>query len=170
MGRRSRKSKRRMNSLFLALLLTAVMLIMSTYAWFSANRVVTIDGITAKVSAAEGLQISLDGEHWASTIDVTKTALAAATGNNYQFPDELIPVSSDGTNASGDLNFWYGDVSADGSYLSNVAAVSASSGGKFIAFDCYFKNSSSQTTDVFQFNGGTNVALSIPHPRGPIQF
>ena len=60
MGRRSRKSKRRLNSLFMTLLLTAVLLIMSTYAWFSANRIVEITGITAKVSAAEGLQISLD--------------------------------------------------------------------------------------------------------------
>ena len=42
MGRRSRKSKRRMNSLFLTLVLTAIMLIMSTYAWFSANRQVEI--------------------------------------------------------------------------------------------------------------------------------
>ena len=84
MGRRSRKSKRRMNSLFMALLLTAVMLIMSTYAWFSANRVVTIDGITAKVSAAEGLQISLDGSSWSSSVTVNSTTLAAAASfNNY---------------------------------------------------------------------------------------
>ena len=75
MGRRSRKSKRRMNSLFMTLVLTAIMLIMSTYAWFSANRQVEINGITAKVRAAEGLQISLDGENWDTAVTISKAKL-----------------------------------------------------------------------------------------------
>ena len=163
MGRRNRKSKRKVNSLLTMVVLTAILMVTSTYAWFSANREVSITGITAKVKAAEGLQISLDGETWGSTVVASKsalTALATANKNTMQFPDELIPVSTDGTITSGDMNFWYGDVSADGSYLDNVVAVSATSGGKYIAFDCYFKNASSQTTDPFQFNAGTNVALT----------
>ena len=67
MRKRSRSSRRRMNSIFMTLLLTAVMLVMSTYAWFSSNRTVTISGITAKVTAAEGLQISLDGVTWGTS-------------------------------------------------------------------------------------------------------
>ena len=75
MGRRNRKSKRKLNSMLMMLLLTAVFMIVSTYAWFSANREVALTGITAKVSAAEGLQISIDGENWASSIEVTQAAL-----------------------------------------------------------------------------------------------
>ena len=60
MSKRSRKSKRKLNSLLWMLLLTAILVVSSTYAWFSANTVVTISNIHAKVSAAEGLQVSLD--------------------------------------------------------------------------------------------------------------
>ena len=76
MSKRSRRSKRRLNSSFMALLLTAIMLIISTYAWFSANREVLITGITAKVSAAEGLQISLDAENWRASVVVSQAKLA----------------------------------------------------------------------------------------------
>ena len=89
MRKRSRSSRRRMNSIFMTLLLTAVMLVMSTYAWFSSNRTVTISGITAKVTAAEGLQISLDGVTWGTSVtaDASNLATAAATAtgiNDYQ--------------------------------------------------------------------------------------
>ena len=103
MGRRSRKSKRRMNSLFLTLILTAIMLIMSTYAWFSANRQVEINGITAKVRAAEGLQISLDGENWDTQVTINKAKLVAlgTAVNNVAWADKLEPVSTDGTTTDG---------------------------------------------------------------------
>jgi len=163
MGRRSRKSKRRMNSLFMALLLTAVMLIMSTYAWFSANRVVTIDGITAKVSAAEGLQISLDGSSWSSSVTVNSTTLAAAASyNNYVLPEELHPVSTTGATSSAEISFFDGQVSADGATLNNAAAATAA--GKFIVFDAYLKNSSSLTEDNLQL--GMNSLVRIGTTTG----
>ena len=62
MSRRSRRSRRKLNSLFMTLILTGMLLLSSTYAWFSANKEVALEGINAKVVAAEGLQISLDGE------------------------------------------------------------------------------------------------------------
>jgi len=172
MGRRSRKSKRKINSLFMTLILTAILLIMSTYAWFSANKQVQINLFRAKVSAAEGLQISLDGQTWGSSVDVSQSILAdlakptasggfgtGTDGIHYQFPEELVPVSSDGTITSGDMNFRYGDVSADGTTLTDTDAVSAQGGGKFIAFDCYFKNSSSQSTDKFQLDANSAITI-----------
>ena len=96
MSRRSRKSKRRLNSLFMVLLLTGMLLLSSTYAWFSANKQVALEGINAKVVAAEGLQISLDGESWSSKITINKAALQAATDNNFVWPDALVPVSTVG--------------------------------------------------------------------------
>ena len=41
----------------------------------------------------------------------------------------------------------------------------ASTGGKFIAFDCYFKNSSSQASDEFQLNGGSYIKLGTDDPE-----
>lgn len=166
MGKRSRKSKRRVNSLFMMLLLTTVLMVASTYAWFSANREVSITGITAKVAAAEGLQISLDGKKWSSTVSVSEAILAALETvtigegneaqtlkvNNYTWADELEPVSTDGTITGNDVNFEYGDVSADGATLFEIAN-SAANGGKYIVFDIYLKNSSSN-------DGGDNLQLS----------
>ena len=158
MGRRSRKSKRRMNSLFMALLLTAVMLIMSTYAWFSANRVVEIKGITAKVSAAEGLQISLDAKTWSSSVTVNETELAKVKDyNNYNLPEELHPVSTTGATSSGEISFYQGLVSADGTQLTGAGAAAATT--NYIVFDIYLKNSSSQTEDDLQLAPNTEVKL-----------
>lgn len=184
MGRRSRKSKRRMNSLFMALLLSAVLLIMSTYAWFTANRVVTINGITAKVTVAEGLQISIDGEHWANAITVTPAILAelgtaSKSGeddiaiNNWQWPSELKPVSTDGTLSAGIPLFKDGAISTDGLKLQSITAVNptysatvtgtgatTAKGEKLIVFDVYLRNTSgSSGTDTFELGAGSKIDL-----------
>ncbi len=183
MGRRSRKSKRRMNSLFLTLILTAIMLIMSTYAWFSANRQVEITGITAKVRAAEGLQISLDGISWDTSVTISKDTLVALTAavNKVAWADKLEPVSTDGTTSAsdGELNFYYGEVSPDGSVLKNVqttksvstTAIGGATGdtgptNKYIAFDIYLKNSSSRASDFLQLANGSFVAITTDESKG----
>ena len=187
MGRRSRKSKRRMNSMFMALLLTAILLIMSTYAWFTANRVVTINGITAKVTVAEGLQISLDGLNWSSAITADVATLAALgtvsntegnqtiNVNNWIWPSELKPVSTDGTLSDGLPLFKDGTVSTDGMRLSAIDAVTPqysanvtvvdstpkAKGEKLIVFDVYLRNTSGSTgTDDFQLATGSSIAIT----------
>lgn len=183
MGRRSRKSKRRMNSLFLTLVLTAIMLIMSTYAWFSANRQVEITGITAKVRAAEGLQISLDGVNWDTSVTISKDKLVAlgTAINNVAWADKLEPVSCDGTynGTSGELNFFYGEVSSDGKILKKVGQTTSASTtalegaegdtgptNKYIAFDIYLKNSSSKATDYMQLAKGSYIAITEDEAKG----
>lgn len=158
MSRRSRGSKRRLNSSLMALFLIAMLLIASTYAWFSANKVVTLDGIHAKVSAAEGLQISLDGENWSSNITLNKAALDAVGSdkNSYVWPNELRPVSTDGHVTGGKFEMYSGEVSSDGSYLTGAAI----NNSDYIVFDLYFKNSSSQTTDNLQLNIGTMLQVT----------
>lgn len=166
MSRRSRKSKRRIHSLYMMLLLTAILLILSSYAWFSANREVSITGITAHVSAAEGLQISLDGVAWGSSVAVNESNLANAkaesteyTVNNYTWPDQLEPVSTDGTFTGADINFYSGDISANGATLSGVTAATTTS-NKYIAFDIYLKNASSKATDNLQLSTGSYVKIN----------
>ena len=159
---RRRRSKRKLHSIYMMLVLTAALMIVSTYAWFSANREVSITGITAKVAAAEGLQISIDGTKWGSSVEVNSTTLAAATSaiNRYTWPDELEPVSTDGTYTNGDLNFYYGDISADGGTLAGIEKA-ADSDGKYIVFDIYLKNSSSSSAgDKLQLATGSYVAIN----------
>ncbi len=161
MSRRSRRSKRKLNSLFMTLILTAMLLLSSTYAWFSANKEVALEGINAKVVAAEGLQISLDGESWSSKITINSGTLGAATDNKHSWPEALVPVSTVGETASGNMNIFYGDVSADASELTGVAQESDDDTTKYISFDLYFKNSSSKADgDILQLNAGTSVAIN----------
>ena len=161
MSRRSRRSRRKLNSLFMTLILTGMLLLSSTYAWFSANKEVALEGINAKVVAAEGLQISLDGESWSSKITINQQNLAAATNNIYSWPEALTPVSTIGETSSGNMNMFYGEVSADGSQLDNVSSETDVDTTKYISFDLYFKNSSSKTEgDILQLNAGTKVAIA----------
>ncbi len=159
---RTRKSKRRLNSIYMMLLLTTIFMIVSTYAWFSANREVSITGITAKVAAAEGLQISIDGVKWGSVVEVDEEALdeIGTTVNDYNWADELEPVSSDGTITDGALDFYYGEISANGETLSGIQKANASS-GKYIVFDVFLKNSSSNAAgDKLQLATGSSIAIN----------
>ena len=105
--------------LILLVAFTAIMLITSTYAWFSTQRNVTLTGLTGEVNVAEGLQISLDAERWFNTINFAdfnqpvnggdwtiktdasaqyiasdKTFQSPATGVTNITPIEYLPVST----------------------------------------------------------------------------
>ena len=129
---RQKNSKRRLNSLILLVAFTAIMLIVSTYAWFSSQKNVTLTGLKGKVNVAEGLQISLDAEHWVNTINFddftqpadgsawtvkptsTSTYLGSGEGVTFQAPrgtdggitnitpKELLPASTTAYAATND--------------------------------------------------------------------
>lgn len=115
MKKRTKASKQRLNNLLILLVLTAVLLVMSTYAWFTANRTVNIDSIDVKVSTSSGLQISADGIDWKTVL--TKADLADAY-NTYpaaanQLPDSMAPVSTALEVEGNRLKMFYGNVAAD---------------------------------------------------------
>ena len=67
-----RNSRKRLNALILLVAFTAVLLIVSTYAWFSTQKNVSLANLDGTVKVAEGLQISLDAKNWSSTIDFSQ--------------------------------------------------------------------------------------------------
>ena len=69
MENKQKNPRKRLNSLILLVAFTAIMLIISTYAWFSAQKNVTIGGLKGVVNVAEGLEISLDAEHWSQEVN-----------------------------------------------------------------------------------------------------
>lgn len=93
-----RNSRKRLNSLILLVAFTAIMLIVSTYAWFSINKEVSITNLTGTVNVVEGLQISLNAKDWSDTIDLSTKNLKtdSYTGNANFMPTELLPVSTTG--------------------------------------------------------------------------
>lgn len=115
MKKRTKASKQRLNNLLILLVLTAALLVMSTYAWFTANRTVNIDSIDVKVSTSSGLQISADGIDWKTVL--TKADLSDAY-NTYpaaanQLPDSMAPVSTALEVVGNRLAMFYGNVAAD---------------------------------------------------------
>jgi len=116
MSRKTKASKKRLNDLLLILLLTAVLLIMSTYAWFTANRTVRIDSIDVEVATSSGLQISANGKDWKMIIDKQNILDAyqdyEVTPVN-QLPALMAPVSSAlELDNSGHIKMFYGKVEA----------------------------------------------------------
>ncbi len=112
---KQKNSKRRLNSLILLVAFTAIMLIVSTYAWFSTQRNVSISNLEGTVKVAEGLEISLDAENWSQEIDFdqyTMSDLKKLYGetNHNVIPTELIPASTNGAEGIGktDISFYRG--------------------------------------------------------------
>ena len=103
-----KNSKRRLNSLILLVAFTAIMLIVSTYAWFSTQRNVSISNLEGTVKVAEGLEISLDADSWSQEIDFSQYTMSdlkhvygdGDTAHNV-IPTELIPASTTGADGVG---------------------------------------------------------------------
>ena len=94
-----RNSRKRLNALILLVAFTAILLIVSTYAWFSTQKNVTLSGLHGKVNVAEGLQVSLDALNWANEIDLSNNAQSyfAQTNADNGWTD------ADGSTTAGDV-------------------------------------------------------------------
>ena len=86
MKRNSSKNKKKseLNSMFLIILIALVMFIISTYAWFSTQKNVSITNLQGMVEVAEGLEISLDAENWTNGIVLgTEEGQLSITNNAF---------------------------------------------------------------------------------------
>lgn len=98
----------------------------TTYAWYTANSTVTATGIQASTASAasDALQISLDGNAWGATVDLTNALKAAKS---------LTPVQRTYTaNSVGGYKVWSSD--------SNAVGADAVVGTNIVQFDLYFRN------------------------------
>lgn len=171
MENNQRNSRKRLNSLILLVAFTAVMLIVSTYAWFSTQKNVTISGLKGKVNVAEGLQISLDGNVWVNSIDLSTFATDAdgnpTTSSTYLSesgatfeqpytyadstkatnvtPKEFLPASTTGTEVGTTaLKMYRGNIS-DNVKLDTIGLVdelSTTVEPGYFAFDVFLANNS----------------------------
>lgn len=157
MAKREEKKKdrkRRLLLLIFLLVFTVAMCGVSTYAWFTSNRAVTVDPIELEVTTVNGLQISANAIEWKAKI--TKQELIDATGYDgavNQFPDSLSAVSTAGNVTNGKLDMFLGNVTANeatGQYeltttkqtethCNGDEGATACSGKHFVAFDIFLK-------------------------------
>ena len=66
------KRNRRTRNLVMVTSLSAVVLIASTYAWFTGLQSVSVEPFTVEISSADSLELSLNGEQWSDTLTLTK--------------------------------------------------------------------------------------------------
>ena len=166
---------------------TAIMLIMSTYAWFSTQKNVTIGGLYGQVNVAEGLQISLDALNWKNEIDLSNAGIEAyfaqtndTLGTEYDLtnpysgrtnvtPSELLPVSTTAKQNEGiglqRLNMYRGE-NTDGIKLSGIQLLNEEAASGYYAIDFFLQNSSSTTAvtnniqDLIKLEPNSMVAVN----------
>lgn len=145
--KKNKKAKKRILLLLLLLFGTTGLLTASTFAWFTANKTVTISPIQVNVEAQGGIQISADGTNWKSVVsasEITGVKTTTYTSSINQIPETLEPVSTIKTvDTEGLMEMYYGTVSsnAGGDYILSAVKDTEVAGttGKFVAFDLFFR-------------------------------
>lgn len=179
---KSQKNKRKseLNAMFFIILIAAVLFIISTYAWFSTQKNVSITNLTGTVQVAEGLEISLDAENWSNSIKLgdgdgeVNIIDNAYSGHHNISPSEMLPVSTLAQNVKGKsyLNMIRGKInnSKELSEIASTADESTDTTGiqstdptfpGFFAFDIFLKNSSKQeeADDILQLNYDSSLEI-----------
>ncbi|MEI3401484.1 MAG: hypothetical protein V8R51_03790 [Clostridia bacterium] len=178
MKEKSQKNKRKseMNAMFFIILIAAVMFIISTYAWFSTQKNVSITNLQGTVEVAEGLEISLDAQNWSNGIVLGKEEGQlsiidnAYTGHHNISPTEMLPVSTLGlvsSNTMTDLKMLRGKIE-NSKILSEIKPMNEQQTDAtktdypgYFAFDIFLKNSSKNDTqdDILQLNYDSSLEI-----------
>jgi len=158
------KRKNKISGLLLLLLLTIVMLATTTYAWFTANKTVTISSIDVHVETSSGIQISTNAVDWKTIVTATDITTGAYSGNYNQLPSTLSAVSTAGavdtSSSMGRMRMFAGSVEANettGNFeltAEEITSEVAGTSGSYIAFDIFLKV---DTSSQVYFGSGTGV-------------
>ena len=169
-SKNQKKKQRKRRSLLLALLMigfTGAILTTSTYAWFTANKTVSVSSIDVTVATSNGLQISTDAINWKTIIanaDITGVKTTTYTGAVNQLPtgaETLSPVSSaleiDAT--TGFMKMFTGTIESNAAGTQILTAQQSTevngTSGDFVAFDLFFQVN--DTTPIYLSNGSNVV-------------
>lgn len=144
--KKKKKKQKNLSSLILLLLLSVVLLGTSTYAWFTSNKNVSIEGIDVKVTTSSGLLISADATNWKTTLTNADLTSATWTGVKNQLPGTITNTTTGITmdeTETGMLDMYDGEVVSDGGVLklttTKAAAEANGQTGNYVAFDVFFK-------------------------------
>ncbi len=165
--------------------IVGVLCIMSTYAWFTTQKDITIYNLRGTVEVVESMEISLDAKSWHHKINLAEviegsTVLQEAVksrdnaygGNKVTAPNieptELLPVSTVGGIGKSYMPLYKGEATsrANSTRLRSIGEcveINADNTGKdngYFAFDIYIKNTSrDDEPDVLQLN--LNSAVQV---------
>ena len=153
MAKRSKKQARRLRNLVMICTLCAVVLTVSTYAWFIGMKTVNVASFDIDIATTEGLFLSMDGKNWKYQLDA-RNATPYSGNTNTWATDGLIPMSTVGdmdSTASRMKLFEKASLTATpGGYrllasrVNNYATVGDDGkfeeGEGYVAFDLFIKN------------------------------
>ncbi|MDY6060459.1 MAG: hypothetical protein SPI54_00965 [Oscillospiraceae bacterium] len=171
--------KRAFVSAIAMLIVSAIVLTSSTFAWFSMSKQATVDSMDLTVSSPEGIQISANASAWTANLtideifntdDTTTSRYDAYEGNTNLYPTDLVPVSSAfeyANSATGVVDFYKATLNDTG--FANVSLVSQTAGNAdnagLISFDLFFKVAQQTTvyfgTSEFVDNSSSDVLTAL---------
>ena len=153
MKKRDKKHERRVRKLGVATALCAIILGVSTYAWFIGMKTVNVSSFDISIASTESLMLSLDGETWDYEVNINGENYDTASydGNTNSWGGEgLVPISTTGAmspDTSRLIMFEKGSLTATaGGYrlmASQVDNTTAETDG-YVAFDLFIKNFSGE--------------------------
>ena len=99
MQKKSKAPNKRVRNLVVISALTAVILTVSTYAWFIGMRTVNVSSFDVEIASTDGLLLSLNGADWDTVVAITKDTVdevSYANHTNSWGGEGLLPMSSIG--------------------------------------------------------------------------
>lgn len=171
--------KRAFVSAIAMLIVSAIVLTSSTFAWFSMSKQATVESMDLTVSSPEGIQISANASAWTANLTIdeifntdetTTSRYDAYEGNANLYPADLVPVSSAfeyANSATGVVDFYKATLNDTG--FANVSLVSQTAGNAdnagLISFDLFFKVAQQTTvyfgTSEFVDNSSSDVLTAL---------
>ena len=157
--KRNGKKSRKIRKLIITCVLSAIVLIVSTYTWFIGLQTVKVNPFEIEIATTEGLFLSMDGKNWVYNLDVND-ATKYDGNTNVWATDGLIPMSSVGdldstsstmklfekaslTTSPGGYRLLSSRVNNNTSSTKKVNGVDVTvyeEGNGYIAFDLFIKN------------------------------
>ena len=135
--------------------LCAVVLVTTTYAWFTGLQAINVTPFEIEVAVADGLQLSLDGKKWGDTISFTDADDLTAQGAVFNWPkyvkpgtgearNGLVPLSTQGVinKETSQMVFFEKSslTTSDGGYRILANEIDHGKQKGYLFFDLYIKN------------------------------
>lgn len=143
------------NYILFLLLITLIIFIYSTYAWFSATFNVEITDFNMRAETDTGLSISLDGNEWSDSVSISEKTIIDDLKNSYsnntnQWSETINTVSTVGLlNDIDDKFTFFQNKHSKVNYLNKGKVTlikldesKSNNNSAVIAFDLFFKNNS----------------------------
>lgn len=125
------------------LIVSAIVLTSSTFAWFSMAKRVEVEEMELNITSPDGVQLSGNTSAFTTMLTMadlkgeTAARWAAYTGNENNFPELLSPSSSAMECANSLPKFFSGSIDDQG--LLNATAVASDINSGYVAFDIFVK-------------------------------